>query len=648
MAEMSYATASAASRGDRAIALRRGVAPFTLGAVAVVGLGAANGGYFATSWSWPILAFAAIVLWAANGRERERATGTEPAFVAGLLALAIWFAVSSLWGVSSSALGQTFRVLVYAAGAAAALGLVRQASVRALLAGTLTGTSAIALYALGTRLFPDRIGSFNSVAVYRLSAPLGYWNALGLLCVIGLLLSLALTTSAPSPARAAAAALPAPVLLLTLYFTFSRGSWISLGVGLVLAVALDPRRVRLTAATLALVIPSAIGVLLASHSNALTHEGATVVRAAHDGHRLALIVLFLVVASALLAAGVNISVSRVTLPAAAAGVYAIVLAAAAVIALIAVLVHFGGPAGAARRTWDSFASPPPKSQPDLQKRLFSFSGNGRAPLWRAAWHDFEAHPIIGSGAGSYQDYWLLHRTTPLQVKNAHSLYLETLAELGIVGFVLLIVALAAPLVAAFRMRKTPGLAVATGAYVAYLVGASVDWDWQLASVTLASLFVGVALLAAARTGEERELSPRVRYGVMGVAAAIGAAGFVFLVGNLFLSRASDAAAKGNWTVAAHDAQRASDWLPWSTAPLDQLGEAQLGAGTLAAARASFDKAIAKDPGDWNLWFDLARASSGTAQTAALAHASKLDPLSPEVAAFKTELGTQGGIGITAG
>jgi O-antigen ligase len=647
MAEMSYATASAASRGDKAVALGKGFGPFALGTAAVLGLGAANGGYFPTSWGWPILAFTAIVLWAANGRVRARMTGAETTFVSGLLGLAIWFAISSLWGVSSSSLEQTFRVLVYATGAAAALSLVHRTSVHSLLGGTLTGTSAIALYALGTRLFPDRIGSFSSVAVYRLSAPLGYWNALGLLCVIGLLVSLALATSASSPARAAAAALPAPVLLLTLYFTFSRGSWISLGVGLVLAVALDPRRVRLTAATLALAIPSAIGVLLASHSKALTHEGATVVRAAHDGHRLALIVLFLAVASALLAAGANIAVNRVTLPATVAAAYAIVLAAAVLITLVVALVHFGGPTGAARRTWDSFSSPPPKTQPDLQKRLFSFSGNGRADLWRAAWHDFEAHPIIGSGAGSYEGYWLQHRTTPLQVKNAHSLYLETLAELGIVGFVLLIVALAAPLVAAFRVRRQPGIAVAMGAYVAYLVGAGVDWDWQLAAVTLAALFVGVALLAAARPDGQRTISPRLRYGVMAVAAAIGAAGFVFLVGNLFLSRSSTAAAKGNWTVAAHDAQRASDWLPWSTAPLDQLGKAQLGAGNVTAARASFHKAIAKDPGDWNLWFDLARASSGAAQTAALTRASKLDPLSPEVGAFKSELGAQGGIGITA-
>jgi O-Antigen ligase len=622
--------------------------PSALAAGVVVASASANGGYFPTSWGWMVLVFSALIFWVASVRVHERPTTTEAVCVASFFALAIWFALSSIWSVSSAALDETFRVLVYAAGVAAALSVVRRASARALLAGTLTGASAIALYALGTRLLPDRIGSFSSIAGYRLSTPLGYWNALGLFCAIAVLLSVALAASATSPIGAALAALPAPVLLLTLYFTFSRGSWLSLGAGLVVAIALDPRRIRLTIVALALAIPSSIGLLLASNSEALTHEGATVARAAHDGHRLVLIVIALMVVSALLAAGTNSLLARVTIPDVVSRAYTIALSALALLAVVAALIHFGGPAGAARRTWDSFAAAPPKAQGNLQSRLFNFSGTYRANLWRVAWHDFEAHPIIGSGAGSYEGYWLQRRTTPLKVKNAHSLYLETLAELGIVGLVLLIVALAAPLVAAFKARKTPGIAIATGAYVAYLVGAGVDWDWQLTSVTLAALFVGVALLAAARTGEERELSSRVRYVVMGFAAAIGAAGFVFLVGNMFLSRSTSAADKGNWAASARDAQRASDWLPWSTAPLDQLGDAQLGAGNLVAARASFKQAIAKDPGDWNLWFDLARASTGAAQTSAIDHATRLDPLAPEIAAFKSELGNEGGIGITVG
>jgi Flp pilus assembly protein TadD len=76
-----------------------------------------------------------------------------------------------------------------------------------------------------------------------------------------------------------------------------------------------------------------------------------------------------------------------------------------------------------------------------------------------------------------------------------------------------------------------------------------------------------------------------------------------------------------------------------------VGEAQIGAGNAAAARVSLRKALAEDPGDWNLWFDLARASEGRAQVVALANARRLNPLSPEVAAFRQELATLGQIAV---
>ena len=45
------------------------------------------------------------------------------------------------------------------------------------------------LYGLLTRLFPDRLGVFDSIAVYRLAAPVGYWNTLGILASMGMVLT---------------------------------------------------------------------------------------------------------------------------------------------------------------------------------------------------------------------------------------------------------------------------------------------------------------------------------------------------------------------------------------------------------------------------------------------------------------------------
>jgi cytochrome c-type biogenesis protein CcmH/NrfG len=166
------------------------------------------------------------------------------------------------------------------------------------------------------------------------------------------------------------------------------------------------------------------------------------------------------------------------------------------------------------------------------------------------------------------------------------------------------------------------------------------------AVTLVGLFCGAGILIAARDEQEaRPLSPRVRAGGIAAVLVVMAVAFVGLVGNIQLSRAADAARDGNWRSAASHARTARTWAPWSSQPWQQLGEAQLALGQDGAARASFRKAIAKSPKDWNLWFDLARASAGKAQQEALARATKLNPLSPEIAQLRAELAGQGQISV---
>ncbi len=361
MGELSYSPAGAAAAVRSRVDLRESAAPFGLGALGVLGLGAANGGYFASSWGWGLVAFAAVLVWAVSMRAVARPGPLEAVFLGGLVLLAGWFALSGAWGVASAATDEAFRALLYATGAAAAFSLVRRSSAPALLAGVLGGAGAVAAYALATRLFPERIGSFDSTAGYRLATPIGYWNALGLLCAVALLLAVALAASAESAPRAALAAAPAPVLLATLYFTFGRGAWISLGVGAAVALALDPRRLRLTATAVAIGVPAAIGVLAGSRSAALTHQQAAAAQAAHDGHRLALLVACLVLLAAALAAGLTLLRRRVSLPAGASRAYALALALAAVAAVAVALVRAGGPVTAAQRAWDSFSAPPPKT-----------------------------------------------------------------------------------------------------------------------------------------------------------------------------------------------------------------------------------------------------------------------------------------------
>ncbi len=65
--------------------------------------------------------------------------------------------------------------------------------------------------------------------------------------------------------------------------------------------------------------------------------------------------------------------------------------------------------------------------------------------------------MLGGGAGSYEAWWAQHGSIPLFVRYAHSLYLEVLGELGVVGLVLLLSALGSGLFAGTRtLTRTRG------------------------------------------------------------------------------------------------------------------------------------------------------------------------------------------------
>jgi O-antigen ligase len=114
----------------------------------------------------------------------------------------------------------------------------------------------------------------------------------------------------------------------------------------------------------------------------------------------------------------------------------------------------------------------------------------RVWYWNVAWQEVSNAPLAGKGAGTFGLAWLERQPIPRPVLDAHSLYLEMLAELGLIGLVLLGLALAPPLAAAFRGTD----AAAAGGYVAFLIHAGVDWDWELPAVTVAGLACGAALL----------------------------------------------------------------------------------------------------------------------------------------------------------
>jgi hypothetical protein len=627
MSEAAFRSAPlpASSRtGSLAASAERALLPVGA-AVAAAGLLAANGGFFPVSWSWATLALLWVCALALLVSSPTRPSRLECAFLGALVCLVAWVWLSIAW---SSDVGQSVfegeRSLVLVAAAAAGLALAHRRAVRPLLGGTLAGITAICLYALGTRLLPGHVGHYDPLAVYRLNTPVGYWNGLGIVAAMGALIAIGFALRAHTRAASALAGIALPVLLLTLYFTYSRGSWVGLAAGLLLLLALDPRRLS-TAAGLVLLAPApALLVWLSSRSHALTRQSSILAAAKHDGHRIALVLLSLALADAAIAlvfrTARHLVVARRLQLAWASLLVASLLAGAA-----ASVVRYGSPVTMGRQLYHDFVAPPSTNAVDLNARVFSLSNDGRIALWKVAWHQADSHFLLGDGAGSYERYYLRHRASTQNVNDAHNLYLETLAELGVVGLALLVALLAIPLVAALRFRRHGLVPFAAAAYFAYLVHASVDWDWELAGVTLAAVLCGLACVLAGRTEGAPVLGAWPRGIAAALAVGLSALTVVGLLGNTALESSQADGSTHNWQSAERHANSAIRWMPWSAAGWQLLGEAQLGLHDQAGARRSLDRALAKDPNDWVTWLDLIQATRGKAQVAAIDHVYRLNP-----------------------
>jgi len=606
------------------------ILPTLVALLPVAGLAAAQGGYFPTSWGWasvPLLSVSAIIL---VTRANVRMSRYERAYVLGLAAFACWIALSTIWSPAfAQSVLEIERALVYVGGISAALLLTRVRLARNLLGGVLGAIVLVTSFSLLTRLAPDRVGVYDRDVVYRLAQPIGYWNGLGLFAVIGALLALGYATRARTLLVCAASAGSLVVLLPTLYFTFGRAAWIALGLGLVAAVAIDPRRLGLIASLLVVGPLPGVAVLLSSREPALTHAGASLARATHDGHRLAVLLALLFVANACLGAGFAFAAERIEVAEWVQRAFAVATAVAVVTGAIVVFSSYGNPISIAKRGYTSFQSAPPPNESNLNRRLLNFSGNGRVDLWRLAWRDARRHPLVGAGAGTYERFFLAHQPPTVgRVRDAHSLYIETLAELGPIGLAILILTLVTPLLVLRRARRHPLAPVAAGAYIAYLAHTGVDWDWELTAVTLAGLLCGASLLVFARRwADPSPLHPKTRYVAAAAAVAAALLATVTLLGNSALSRSETARERGQPAKAVDEARRARWLLPWSPAPLEALGRAQTTAGLLSAARRSFRDALAKDDGDWQIWYELAGASTGRTRRQALRRAVVLFPRS---------------------
>ena len=595
-------------------------------AAIVIAANASSGGYFSRSWGWIALAFlmpSAVLLIldrvAAPGRLRI-------AFATLMGALGLWIALSTIWSISLPASGREVeRVLVYVSVALAVALVLRRGDGPSITAGILGGLTVVASYGLATRLFSDRFDTNEDVFnAYRLAEPLGYWNAFGLVAAIATVLAVGTLAHARRALVVVLAGAALPVLTMALYFAFSRGSWLALLFGLAGTVTLDPRRITLLWSLVATAPISAIGVAVASRQEALTTAGATALETARDGHQLAWLLAALVPSSAALA-WIAFRVAKLLplSPRRRRG-GAAVLAAGAVGAAAIALLEAGGPVTALSEVRDRFEALPAGGS-SLNDRLFTFSGTGRAETIAVAWDMGTAHPTAGTGAGTFEILWYETRPSTQIVRDAHSLYVETFNELGIVGLALLVAALLVPVIAAVRARRSRFVAPAAGGYLAWVAASALDWHWEMVALTTTALLAASVGLVTAERRRAGRLLPGSRLALVGVTGTLSVLAVWSLVGNQALFAAREALGRKDWSEARDHAQRAQELLFWSHEPDQALGDAEAGLGDREGALRAYRDAVERDPRNWVAWLRLAQVARGAERAAAYDRVRELNP-----------------------
>ena len=619
---------------------RSGLAVALFSLLVVVLIGNAHGGYYPTAWGWCVLAFG-WVAGVAHFTGRRTLDGLELAFVGALSLFLGWVALSAAWtsDIDGTVL-ELQRGLVYLFGGLAALLVVRRGWVGHLLGGLVAGATWLSVQALGDRLFPDAAAD-EVIVQDRLQGALGYANGFALLAVLGAVLALGLGVHARTLAGRAAAAAALPILLTTAYFPFSRGAALAIAAGLLAVVVLDRRRLALLSAGVLVALPSAAAVWIASETDALTSSRATAGRIADEGGELALVLLGLALASAVVAAVAGLAARRIRVPRGGRIAYAAVVAGVAVALVAGAVMAQGGPGPLVERAYDGVSQdklPVDLSEAnDLNSRLGSIGSSPRVNFWRVAWDQHEEHPWIGSGAGTYEQFWKRDRPGGEEARDAHSLYLETLGELGWIGLGLLVAVLAVPLAGAVRARGEPLAAAAAGAYVAYLVHAAVDWDWEIPALTLFALLCAAAVFAARddRAGTRHEVyASRARALAVVATAALAAFSVVGLVGNRALADANAALLRDDDRAAADAARSAERWAPWSAQATRLHGRALVGLGRVQEGRRKLREAAETSPDDWRIWYDLGIASTGSQRERAFVRAATLNPLDNDIEALR--------------
>jgi UDP-GlcNAc:undecaprenyl-phosphate GlcNAc-1-phosphate transferase len=610
--------------------------PAQLPAIALVVLfGAAAGaspffsGFYEQGKWVPIGLFLLIVATAGAIARPPRLSRQAIVALVALGGLALWSLISSAWAPSiEQSTVEGNRTVVLAATLATAMVLVSSdVLARWLIGGLVAGILAVAGYVLVHLLGSHPASLFLAG---RLDQPLGYTNAQGTVFVMGFWLCFCVAERRRG-LQAGLAVGVATLMACLAVLTQSRGVALAMIASIVVVVALVPgNRVRRIYA----LFVSAIAFVIAWPTlKAVYDSGLAGPVPAPEAHRAAVAAL-IAGAAAGIAWGAGVALHERF--AAGSEQLRATLARAGAISLAVVLVGAVGAsaisaskiADTASDQWRAFVHlSDSKGATDAPNRLVSGAGN-RYDYWRVAVDAFRDHPLDGVGAGNYDRPYFQARKTTEDVRQPHSLELQVLSELGLVGGALLALFVGALAVGAWRMRaaavgspQTQALMVAAlGTVTAWFAHTSVDWVHLMPGLTAIALAMAAVLLrdrspveavAPARV-PGRAFSPRPS--MVGAAALVGlalvvAAGSLSRQGlaDLFRDRASDALA-AQPAQAVREANRSLRLDAENPRTYYIKAAALARFNQAAAAQRVLRQALSKEPDDfvtWTLLGDLA-------------------------------------------
>jgi hypothetical protein len=597
------------------------------------------------------------------------------------VALAALTTFSLLWSIAPDLTWiEVNRTLTYLVVFAAGIGLARLApgSWSVLLKGVLVACTAIVGYALASRVWPGTLAANEIYA--RIGQPYGYWNAVGVTAALAIppAVWLGARRSGHAPANALAYPLLG-LLIVALFLSYSRGALGAAVVALIIWFAFVPLRVRSLAVVGVAVLGAAPVIVWALKRDAFTKDLVPLSVRESAAGEFGLLLLTMV--AVLLAVGLIIGF-RVSREAPSPRIRRRVGLAAAGFAILVPLVAFTsvafsqrGLTGTISNRFHDLTSETASTSGGPQRLTETSSSRGR--YWRNAGHIFAAHPLDGTGAGTFGTARLRYRKDVLVARHAHGFFAQTMSDLGSVGLFVILAFTAAWLAAVFRTtggrlrfwRPRPGgpvqwdaerVGVTALALSALVFGlhSAIDWTWFVPGCAVLGIFTAgfvagrgpVTVLATAGGGVALASSgPQLPRDIRGWLlpkdhVRAGAAVAVALVAVLCAwavdqpersdSATNDAlglVAQGHFQAALSEADHAHNLNPLSPKPLLVRAAVQDSAGDHQAALTTLEAAVIEQPSNPQLWMKLAdyqlnRMHQASAALASLRAALYLDPL----------------------